>query len=147
MRQRLAAHRHERAGNGFDLSGFIFGEISQIVAPEPAAFREELAQAGKPREGDPRRGKAAATGELQRAIGIEDFATNHAGFRMFVKERRNRRKRIFLDDGVRIEQHDEAAGRLLQGLVVGAGKTGVFTIRDQLHFGKLALHHFDAAVV
>jgi len=84
--QRRSPHQHRRADDGIHLRGFVFIQIREIVLTKTLRARKQF---GKPQhaiERHLRRGKTAATREVERTVAQRQFGADDARVGMRVEK-------------------------------------------------------------
>ncbi len=79
-------------------------------------------------------------------LAIYHLHTQPTGFRVVIHERDHLRKRIILNDCIRIQQQDVGTLRQVDGLVVCRRESRVVLVRDQPHPWETLLHHLATGV-
>ncbi len=105
-------------------------EVRHVIAAERLAAREEAREAGHAVERDGRRREGAAALRGEGPVGVQDPAARGARRRVGVHEVDERAERVFLEEGVGVEDEEVAPVRLADGLVVGPAEADVLFIRD-----------------
>jgi hypothetical protein len=78
---------------------------------------------------------------LQRTIGLENSCSSGSRFGVFMEKINQSLQRARGYKSVRIKQQDILPRTAWHCLIVGARKTDILTIFDEMHLGELLAHH------
>ena len=140
------AHHHAGSGKDLDLADLLRIQVGHVVVPEARMVGKEAAQSRHLAEGCQRRGETAPAVQLEGAVRVENLTAGGSRFRMGIHEIDQGAQRVLADEGVGVEQHDVATGRLFEGDVVAGGKAEIRSVEDQPRLGELLRHHLGTAV-
>ena len=106
---RFTSNEHKRTAHGIHIIRLVGTPVGQIVASKNGAGGKEPAESKDAGRGHPRRWETPASGQLEGPVRIEDLATCDAHVWMIFEVGPHHSDRVFLYDGVRVQQENISA--------------------------------------
>ncbi len=125
---------------------FIFRKVAEVVPAESFGLWK---QGRKPEyfvECHGGRGQSALALRQKAAAPVDHAHAQAAGIGMGIHKLHRLFKRVFLHEGIGVEQQDVAPARLQNGHIVGFAKAEVYLVGNQLYSRKLCSDHGHRAI-
>ena len=135
----------EGSGDPVNLGGEVFVGPSAVEAAEEAGAGEPGGEAGED-EGVGEDGVEAAGGGLGGAVGADEAAAAEGAGRGLLHVAEGEREGSGREEGIGVEEDEEAALGLVDGEIVGCAKTEVGVRAEEGDVGELTRDHVGGAV-
>ena len=134
-------HHHEGAAEDLHLVGLVLADVRGVVGPEFLRFREEFRETEELVERRRRVWDAALRLGEETALSIDHLHAEAAAIGGLVHETDALLERVFLHEGIRVEQQHIFAGGDADSLVVGSRESHIILILNKVYLRELGLHH------
>ena len=140
------ADHHAGPTERVDFRSAVSVQVGEVVPTKYLTSWKEFAEASNPVERGGRSRKSPAAFRCERAVRVENFASDRTGVLVMIQKADHRAQCVVPDDGIRVQNEKMPPSCLPYGLVVGFAEPGVEIIRDKPHIREARVHHFPGSV-